>query len=164
MSAETTAPMPPFLARVRAVQTLISMSAAAIIILSTTADVVLRYGFGRPIHGAYDIVECMLVLLVFHGLAAVFIDRSHIVIDLIDHMVGRRLQAGLVRFGDLVALAALILMLWAMVEPAMQAYAYHDRKLELGLPVWVVWAFATTGIAGAIICAAGMAWLGQQRR
>lgn len=139
------------------------MTAAAIIILSTVADVILRYGIGRPIHGAYDIVECMLVLFVFHGLAAVFLDRAHIVIDLVDHLVGRRAQRGLLRFGDIAAVLALMLILWAMIEPAVQAYDYGDRKLELGLKVWIVWMFALTGVAGAIVCAVGVAVFGTRR-
>jgi hypothetical protein len=42
-----------------------------------------------------------------------------------------------------------------MVKPAMQAYAYGDLKLELHTPVWVLWAVALAGMAGAILCAIG---------
>jgi TRAP-type C4-dicarboxylate transport system permease small subunit len=154
---------PTPLRQLRTLQTAISMIAATIIILSTVSDVVLRYGFGRPIHGAYDVVECLLVLFVFHGLTAVFVDRAHIVIDLVDHLVGRKTQRALVGFGDLAGLIALLLMAWAMIEPALQAYDYGDRKLELGLPVWVVWVFAGTGMAGAILSAIGVLILGERR-
>src|SRR5277367_3127251 len=85
------------------VQAWLAMAAAAVIVLSTTADVVLRYGFGKPIHGAYDIVECMLVLFVFHGLSVVFLERGNITIDLVDHLVGARPRRVLVRVADLVA-------------------------------------------------------------
>jgi TRAP-type C4-dicarboxylate transport system permease small subunit len=135
------------------IQTRIAMAAAAIIIVTTTADVILRYGFGRPIHGAYDMVECMLVLFVFHGIAGVFFDRANITIDLVDHLVGLRARWRLVRLADLVSVVMLILMSSAMISPALQAYDYGDRKLELGLPVWVVWLFALSGIAGTIVCA-----------
>jgi TRAP-type transport system small permease protein len=139
----------------RGLQIRVAMAAAAVIILTTTADVVLRYGFGRPIRGAYDVVECMLVLFVFHGIAAVFLDRANITIDLVDHMVGFRAKLALVRFGDVISLAMLIMIAWAMLSPALQAYDYGDRKLELGLPLWVVWLFAFTGIGGTILCAIG---------
>jgi TRAP-type C4-dicarboxylate transport system permease small subunit len=130
------------------IQTRIAMVAAAIIILTTTADVILRYGFGRPIHGAYDMVECMLVLFVFHGIAGVFLDRANITIDLVDHMVGLRSRWRLIRLADVVSIAMLLLVTWAMISPAVQAYDYGDRKLELGLKLWVVWLFALSGIAG----------------
>jgi TRAP-type C4-dicarboxylate transport system permease small subunit len=140
------------------IQTRIAMAAAAVIILTTTADVILRYGFSRPIHGAYDMVECMLVLFVFHGIAGVFFDRANITIDLVDHVVGLRARLRLVRVADLVSAALLMLVTWAMISPALQAYDYGDRKLELGLPLWVVWLFALSGIAGTIVCALGCAF------
>jgi TRAP-type C4-dicarboxylate transport system permease small subunit len=140
------------------IQTRIAMAAAAVIILTTTADVILRYGFSRPIHGAYDMVECMLVLFVFHGTASVFFDRANITIDLVDHVVGIRSRLRLVRLADLVSIVMLALMLWAMISPALQAYDYGDRKLELGLPLWVVWLFALSGMAGTIVCAIGRAF------
>jgi hypothetical protein len=42
-----------------------------------------------------------------------------------------------------------------MLSPARQAFDYGDRKLELGLPVYVIWLFALAGIAGTIVCAIG---------
>jgi len=140
---------------VASLQTRLAMAAAAIIVVSTTADVVMRYGFGKPIHGAYDVVECMLALFVFHGLSAVFLDRGNITIDLVDHIVGQGPRRGLVRLSDVVSIAALGLIFWAMISPALQAYDYGDRKLELGLPLWIVWTFALTGLAGTILSAIG---------
>jgi TRAP-type C4-dicarboxylate transport system permease small subunit len=147
-----------FARAVERIQTRVAMVAAAVIILTTTADVILRYGFGRPIHGAYDMVECMLVLFVFHGVASVFFDRANITIDLVDHVVGLRSRLRLVRLADLVSIVMLGLMVWAMISPALQAYDYGDRKLELGLPLWVVWLFALSGMIGTIICAVGRAF------
>lgn len=149
---------------VRRVQTGLAIGAASVIVLSTVADVVLRYGFGRPIHGAYDIVECLLVVFVFNGLSLVFLDRAHIVIDLVDHFSGARTRRALIRFGDLASVAALILILWAMFQPALQAFDYGDRKLELGVQIWVIWVFAIGGTMGAIVCAAFMAHAGDDRR
>lgn len=135
----------------------LAMLAAAVIVLTTTADVVLRYAFGRPIHGAYDVTECMLVLFVFHGLSAVFLDRGNITIDLVDHFVGARTRGVLVRLSDLVSVGVLILVASAMIAPALQAFDYGDRKLELGWPLWIVWAFALTGILGTIVSVFGAA-------
>ncbi|WP_407050874.1 TRAP transporter small permease [Methyloraptor flagellatus] len=137
------------------VQTWLAMGAAAVIVVSTTSDVVMRYAFGKPIHGAYDVVECMLALFVFHGLSAVFLVRGNITIDLVDHFVPDRVRSGLVRVSDVVQIAALMLIGWAMLIPALQAYEYGDRKLELGLPLWIVWAYVLVGLAGTIVSALG---------
>ena len=51
------------------------------------------------------------------------------------------------------------LLAYAMIQPAMQAYAYGDTKLELGLPIYVLWIAALTGMAGTILCAVGRIFL-----
>lgn len=156
MSPETP-PLPGALRLLLRVQTGIAVLAASVIVVSTTADVILRYGFGRPIHGAYDIVQAMLVVLVFHGMAAVFAGRDNITIDLIDHVVGTGPRRALIGFADVVCIAALALLAWAMIAPALQAFDYDDRMLELGLKLWIIWLAAFLGIIGTAICAIGRA-------
>ena len=153
-------PEPPIrgaASRLKDAQLRVAMAALAAMMLIIVADVTMRYIFGAPIRGAYDVVEVSLVIFVFHGLSACFLARQNIVIDLIDTMVPARVLALLIRVGDLVAVGLLTLMVWAMAAPAFQAYEYGDRKLELGLPLWVVWAIATAGLVGALACAAAAA-------
>src|SRR5437879_602366 len=78
------------------------LAAAALVILMTVtvADVFLRYLFNKPIRGSYDIVESMLLVLVFNAMAAAFFRRRNIVIDLIDSLVGARATAVFVRIAD----------------------------------------------------------------
>lgn len=40
-----------------------------------------------------------------------------------------------------------------MCQPAMQAFQYGDRKLELGMPLYVLWGFALAGLFGTVVCA-----------
>ncbi len=35
----------------------------------------------------------------------------------------------------------------------MQAFQYGDRKLELGIPLYVLWLFALAGLTGTLACA-----------
>ena len=51
-------------------------------------------------------------------------------------------------------LAMLCLFTWAAIDPAMQAFDYGDRKLELGLPLYAVWGAAILGMAGSALAAA----------
>ncbi len=146
-------PLPLWARLLVRVQTMLAVLAATVIVVFTVADVVLRYGFDHPITGAYDVVQAMLVVLVFHGIAPVFDSRANITIDLIDHLLGRRGQAALVRVSDVLQIAALGLLFWAMLAPALQAYDYDDRMLELGLKLWVVWAAALSGVAGSALVA-----------
>ena len=74
-------------------------------------------------------------------------------IDVIDRLVGPRVLRVLAVFADIVSVLCLVLFLWGMFEPATQAYQYGDRKLELGVPLYVLWGFALAGLLGTLICA-----------
>ena len=97
----------------------------------------------------------MLVVFVFNGMSTAFLQRRNIVIDLIDSFAHRRLIVVLIRIADVLAILMLVMFAYAMITPAMQAYGYGDRKMELQLPIWILWAVACIGMAGAIACAVG---------
>jgi TRAP-type C4-dicarboxylate transport system permease small subunit len=139
--------------RIQRAQLWVAAVALVVLMMVTVFDVFLRYLFNRPIGGSYDMVETMLLVFVFNGMAAAFFGRRHIVIDLIDSLVGERATAVLIRLADVLAVVCLGLLAWAMLLPAGQAYAYGDVKLELGLPVYVLWLIALVSLAGTIFCA-----------
>jgi TRAP-type C4-dicarboxylate transport system permease small subunit len=141
--------------RIKNAQVRLAMIALVIMMCSTCVDVALRFLFNRPIHGAYDVVEACLLVFVFHGMSASFFARKNIVIDIIDSMIPPWLERLLVRIADVATLALLGLITVAMVFPAIQAYDYGDRKLELGLPIWILWIFAIVGLIGTLVCAIG---------
>lgn len=134
----------------------LAMLALVVMMLVIVVDVILRAAFNAPIHGSYDIVEVTLLVFVFHGISTTFWGRRNIVIDLIDRVLGPRSIAVLVRLGDVLTVATLLVIGWAMSKPAMDMYAYGDRKLELQLPIWWMWLVAFLGLAGALLTAAGM--------
>lgn len=121
--------------------------------LVTVADVVMRYAFNNPVRGAYDFTEAMLVVFVFNSMAACFLARSNIVIDLIDGFISTGARRALMKFGDLISVALLIVFAYAAITPTLQAYDYGETKLQLALPLWVLWAVTLAGLAGSIICA-----------
>jgi len=55
----------------------------ALMVLLITLDVVLRYFFNRPIKGSYELVQFLLVLLVFLGLAYIQTKKGHVSVSLI---------------------------------------------------------------------------------
>ena len=142
--------------RIASVQLLIAMVALVVMGAVTVADVFLKYVFSRPITGAYDLVESLLPVVIFHGLPATLLRRQNIAIDLVDHWAGARGTRMLIFSADIVMLALLALFTWAMVNPASQAWEYGDVKLELGLPLIAVWAAAIAGMAGSVLVALTM--------
>jgi TRAP-type C4-dicarboxylate transport system permease small subunit len=152
--------MQPVLTRLQRAQLALAAIALAVMTLITVIDVFMRYAFNRPVRGSYDIVECALVVFVFHGTAVVFLQRKNIVIDLIDSLAGKAIRDALIRLSDIVSIGCLLLLGWAMLSPAWQAYLYGDRKIELGLPLFVLWILAGSGMIGTILCAIGALFAG----
>ena len=83
----------------RRADALLGVAASAILLammLLTVVDVVARYVFSRPVRGAFEITELMLVVLIFAGLPLVSFSDEHAVMDFIDRVLGPRTQRALV--------------------------------------------------------------------
>lgn len=139
--------------RIAGVQLALAMLSLVAMGAVTVVDVFMKYVFSQPVAGAYDVVESLLPVVIFHGLPATLLRRQNIAIDLVDSLAGPRGTRRLVKAGDAAMLAILALITWAMLTPAFQAWDFEDRKLELGLPLIVVWAAAILGMAGSVAVA-----------
>ena len=143
------------LERLRVAQLRLAAVALVVMMCVTVVDVFLRNVFNSPIRSSYDMVEAMMVLFVFNGMSTAFLQRRNIVIDLVDSFAGRRVVSVLIRLSDILTVGVLALFIYAMLTPALQSYGYGERKLELGLPIYIEWVAALVGIVGAILCAIG---------
>ena len=139
--------------RVQRAQLWLAAVALIALMLVTVADVFLRYLFNNPIRGSYDSVESLLLVFVFNGMAAGFFGRRNIVIDLVDTIAGPRATAVLIRVADVLSVLCLALLIWAMWLPAVQAYHYGDVKMELRIPIYVLWIVALASLLGTMFCA-----------
>jgi TRAP-type C4-dicarboxylate transport system permease small subunit len=128
----------------------IASLARAAMMLVVVADVVLRFAFDTPVRGAYDVVSIGLLVMVFFGIAPVIVRRGEILIDLIDPLLPRPALRLLGIVATAGTLAVFLFLGWSMIGPAMDAHRYGDRSLELGLPVWWLWAVAFVGLAGIL--------------
>jgi TRAP-type C4-dicarboxylate transport system permease small subunit len=147
-------PEPPAsIRRLQAAQLRLAAVALLTMMSATVLDVFFRYAFNKPLRISYDLVESMLVIYVFHGISSVFLARRNIVIDVIDSLVGPRILRLLAVIADIVSVMCLLLFIWGMFQPAVQAFQYGDRKLELGMPLYVLWGFALAGLFGTLVCA-----------
>jgi len=138
------------------VQLWVSVVALLMLMMVTVLDVFLRYVFNHPIRASYDSVESLLLIFVFNSMAATFFGRRNVVIDVIDGFIPRRAVGAFIRVSDLLSVITLGLLMWAMLVPAMQSYAYAEIKQELGLPIYALWFAAIASLVGTIFCAAVM--------
>ena len=76
----------------------------------TFVDVVARYVFSRPVRGAFEVTELMLVVLIFAGLPLVSWADEHALMDFIDRLLGARAQRLLVRAVQAACAAVMFLL------------------------------------------------------
>ncbi len=92
----------------------------------TFADVVARYVLHRPVPGAFEVTELLLLVLIFAGLPLVSHADEHVTMDFVDRLLGPR---GRERLWRLVQGASALMMLgltWLVWLKANRIWAYRD--------------------------------------
>lgn len=92
----------------------------------TFVDVVARYGFNRPLRGAFEITELMLLVLIFAGLPLVSHADEHVTMDFIDRLLGGRARFWLNRSVHAIVAALMFFMTWQVWIKAVRISGYGD--------------------------------------
>jgi TRAP-type C4-dicarboxylate transport system permease small subunit len=121
-----TAPEHPWQRRAEAV---LGVAASAILLgmmALTVVDVIARYAFNRPLRGAFEVTELLLLVLIFAGLPLVSLADEHAVMDFVDRVLNRRGRRVLVRAVQAVSAAFMGLLAWLTWLKADRIWAYRD--------------------------------------
>ena len=113
----------------RRAEALLGLAASAVLfamMVLTFVDVVARYVFSRPVRGAFEVTELMLLVLIFAGLPLVSYADEHAVMDFIDRAFGARGQWTLRAVVHVVCAAMLFLLTWLVWRTADRVWAYRD--------------------------------------
>jgi len=103
----------------------------------TFIDVIGRYGFHHSIFGAAEIVEQLMIVTVFAGLAFVSARNEHITVSLLDHVISRY-AAGAQRWMSIaISVGCMLLITWQMCEHALDLLRSGKRTAVLDLPQWL---------------------------
>ena len=116
----------------------LGVAASAILftmMLLTFVDVVGRYLVSRPVRGAFEVTELMLLTLIFAGLPLVTRADEHVTMDLIDRLLGARARALLARLVQLLCGALMFLLAWLMWQKAGVIAGYGDTTDVLRIVV-----------------------------
>src|SRR5947207_4661074 len=97
-----------------------------VLMLVTFADVVSRYLLNRPIRGAFEITELMLLVLIFAGLPLVSHADEHVTMDFIDRMLPAAAVLALQRLVHAVVGALFFFLAWQMWIKAARISGYGD--------------------------------------
>jgi TRAP-type C4-dicarboxylate transport system permease small subunit len=122
------------------------------LMLLTVVDVVARYVFNRPLAGAFEVTELMLLVLIFAGLPLVTYADEHAVMDFIDRLLSPRAQDALRRAVQVASAAVMFLLTWLIWLKADRIWAYRDATdvLRILYGPFVYFMAVTIGLAGII--------------
>ena len=128
----------------------IGVSILAVMMFLTSADVILRYVFNRPISGAYEITEWMLGALVAFGLAYTAAHKEHIRIDFVSSRFSPGVQVFLNIIAALLGIGIFSLITWRSIMYAESLRAGGDITPVLHIPLYpAVWVVV---VGGTLFC------------
>ena len=122
----------------RRVDAVLGIAASALLLAMmalTFVDVVARYLFNRPIRGAFEITELILLVLIFAGLPLVSHADEHVTMDFIDRMLPPRALKVLVRVVHALVAALFFFLTWQMWIKAGRIAGYGDTTDVLRITV-----------------------------
>jgi TRAP-type C4-dicarboxylate transport system permease small subunit len=127
--------------------------------LITIADILMHNFLRRPIRGTFDLVELFLVFVVFLGIPEVFRREGNVTVDVIDHFITASTKRMLRAAAFILTFGFLLLLGFAMINPAMDTVTFPEHKQETGIPTWLFWIPILFGVAlAAIATATSGAW------
>ena len=141
--------------RKRLADAVLGGAASAILLVMmvlTVVDVVGRYILNRPVRGAFEVTELMLVVLIFAGLPLVSHADEHAVMDFIDRLLGPPGRRALARVVQGICAALMFLLAWLVWLKANRIWAYRDATDVLRIPYgpFVYFMALMIGLAGAL--------------
>lgn len=139
----------------RRTDAVLGIAASAILfcmMLLTFVDVVARYLFNRPLRGAFEVTELMLLVLIFAGLPLVTHADEHVTMDFIDRLLGFRGRDLFERFVQALCAVLMFLLTWLMWRKAGTIAAYGDTTdvLKIVVAPFVYFMTAMIALSGVI--------------
>lgn len=116
---------------------------AFVMMALTFSDVVMRYFFGSPIRGAFELTEIMMGLMVFLAAPAMTWAGENICVTLIAERLPPPVANVLRRVMDLLCGVVSGLAAWQLWRHGSRLLRYRETTMELALPKgYVVWLMA----------------------
>lgn len=116
-------------------------------VLLMAVNVILRYVLGRPIKGAVELEEFMMVIVVFLGLAYTAVQKNHVRIDFIVSRFSQPAQAVINCITSLLALGLCSFMVWRCAVWAYNNWVHNTISILLHIPIYLFAYLAALGCA-----------------
>ena len=116
----------------------------------TIADVGGRYLFNRPILGAFELTEFLVLVLIFSFLAYAQAHKAHINVDLFMMFFPEELRNLIEIFNHIACFAIMILITWMGYEKAVEVMEAGESSPNLSVPSYPFVLFLVLGCA--VLC------------
>ena len=131
----------PLLRRAIGVGNAVSLASLVVMTLVTVVDVAGRYLFNRPLSGALELSELLMVFLVFGAFAVTELQNGHVDIDVLVARFSPRARALSESFAALLSVGFWGVITWRTALHAQNVRAAGETTPNLSLPiapfVWV---------------------------
>ncbi len=124
------------------------LGAVTVLIFGTAT---LRYSLGVAVPDGFDIARLLLGVTILWGLASASFRDSHIKVDFVWALAGRRGRRAMALVSELVVLAFVGLFAWMLFSAVESAFASGQETFDLRLPVWPFYGLAWLGVAAAFL-------------
>ena len=114
------------------------------------ADVLLRYLFGRPITGAFELIEYMMAILVSFSIVYCAHQQAHVHVDIIVEHLSQRTRALLSCVTSFLTLLLFLLITWQAFSYIVDEYESKLTSAVLYIPVYPF--VALVAIAFTVLC------------
>jgi TRAP-type C4-dicarboxylate transport system permease small subunit len=105
------------------------------LMLLTTADVVMRYAFGSPFRGTFEISELMVALVMFSGFPLASLNNQHVSIDLLDRFFSPAVDRVVEIFSSLLCFGIFGSMALLLLRKASQMTLASDVTVALNISI-----------------------------
>ncbi len=128
----------------------VGMAVLVVMMLLTVADVFMRYVINRPILGALELTEYMMVPVVFLGLAWCAKQGGNVKVDLFTARLKPSIQTildGVVRLFSVVVVSVIA---WQNLGESVRAWKVHKASDMLGVPAYPF--YLVLGVGCFLLC------------
>jgi len=141
-------------------RTLASIAIFGLLLLAaaTTVDVLMRYGFAKPLRGFVDIASLAGAVLLAACFPYVLCARTNIAIDALGGCLGPRAKRALDRFAAIVSGVFFAVLAWQYIAFAAGLQTDGQTLPVLGWVVWPWWAAVAVFVLLAAVAALLTAW------
>jgi TRAP-type transport system small permease protein len=107
-----------------------------VMMLLTTADVVMRYIFNRPITGSYELTQYLMVIIISFTLAYGAAGDGLVRVTILSERLSARTQSIMGIFTGLLGIGLFIFITWRSVNFVGLEHGQHIKSPIIGIPLY----------------------------